>query len=85
MLPLDVIEELSVTVRWAAFPTTIARDYLARGPGYTTSLARQYFVTPRTVVSWVEKARARGILSAAPGSGTVGGHLQKKSTKRRKG
>ena len=57
------------------FLTTIAREYLARGRGYAASLADEYFVTPRTVVSWVEKARARGILSAPPSSGAVGGRL----------
>jgi len=61
------------------FLTTIAREYLARGRGYATSLAYEYFVTPRTVVSWVEKARARGILSAPPSSGATGGHLLVKS------
>lgn len=57
------------------FLTTIAREYLARGRGYAASLAREYFVTPRTVVSWVEKARERGILSPPPSSGSVGGRL----------
>jgi hypothetical protein len=57
------------------FLTTIAREYLARGRGYAASLAHEYFVTPRTVVSWVEKARTRGLLSAAPGPGATGGHL----------
>ncbi len=57
------------------FLTTIAREYLARGRGYAASLAHEYFVTPRTVVSWVEKARARGILSAPPSTGATGGHL----------
>lgn len=57
------------------FLTAIAREYLTRGRGYATSLAHEYFVTPRTVVSWVEKARARGILSAPPSSGSAGGHL----------
>jgi len=57
------------------FLTTIAREYLARGRGYTASLADEYFVTPRTVVSWVEKARTRGLLSAAPGPGATGGRL----------
>lgn len=57
------------------FLTTIAREYLARGRGYAASLAEEYFVTPRTVVSWVEKARARGILSPPPSSGSAGGHL----------
>lgn len=60
------------------FLTTIAREYLARGRGYAASIADEYFVAPRTVVSWVEKARERGILSAAPRSGAVGGHLRTK-------
>jgi hypothetical protein len=60
------------------FLTAIAAEYVARGRGYAASLAHEYFVTPRTVVSWVEKARARGILSAATGSGAVSGHLLKK-------
>ena len=64
------------------FLTAIAREYLARGRGYAASLAHEYFVTPRTVVSWVEKARARGILSAPPGSGSVGGHLLTKPGRR---
>lgn len=66
------------------FLTTIAREYLARGRGYAASLAQEYFVTPRTVVSWVEKARERAILSPPPGIGTVGGHLLSKPTKRGK-
>ncbi len=57
------------------FLTTIAREYLARGRGYAASLAEEYVVTPRTVVSWVEKARTRGILSAPPTTGATGGHL----------
>lgn len=38
----------------------------------------EYFVSPRTVVSWVEVARARGILIAPPSSGATGGHLLNK-------
>ncbi len=57
------------------FLVTIAREYLVRGRGYAASLADEYFVTPRTVVSWVEKARAREILSPPPSSGATGGHL----------
>ena len=40
------------------FLTTIAREYLARGRGYAASLADEYFVSPRTAISWVEKARS---------------------------
>ncbi len=57
------------------FLTTIAREYLARGRGYAASLAAEYSVTPRAVVSWVEKARARGLLTAPPTRGAVGGKL----------
>lgn len=62
------------------FLTTIAREYLARRRGYAASLAHEYFVSPRTVVSWVEKARARGILSAPPTRGAAGGQLMAKPT-----
>lgn len=34
---------------------TIAREYLVRGRGYAVSLGRDHFVTPRTVISRVEK------------------------------
>lgn len=64
------------------FLTTIAREYLARGRGYAASLAQEYFVTSRTVVSWVEKARGRGILTAPPTRGATGGHLVGNPTSR---
>lgn len=57
------------------FLEAIAREYLIRGRGYAASLALEYFVSPRTVISWVEKARARGMLSAPPRRGAVGGEL----------
>jgi hypothetical protein len=57
------------------FLETIAREYLVRGRGYAASLASEYVVSPRTVVSWVEKARARGMLSAPPRRGAVGGEM----------
>ena len=63
------------------FLNTIAREYLVRGRGYAISLAREYYVTPRTVVSWVEKARARGLLSSPPSRGAVGGALVTKRTR----
>ena len=40
--------------------------------GYAATLAQAYQVSPRTVVSWVEKARARGILTATT-PGVAGG------------
>ncbi len=45
------------------FLTTIAREYTLRGRGYAASLAKEYVVSPRTVVSWIEKARTRGLLT----------------------
>lgn len=57
------------------FLTTIAREYLARGRGYAASLATECVVSPRTVVSWIGKARARGLLSAPPVRGAAGGQL----------
>lgn len=55
-----------------AFLEDIVRRYLALGRGYADVLAREYVVSRRTVISWVEKARQRGILSAAD-QGKVGG------------
>lgn len=47
----------------------IAREYLSIGRGYATSMAIARGVSRRTVVSWVERARQRGILTrVAPGS-----------------
>lgn len=47
----------------------IAREYLSIGRGYATSMAISRGVSRRTVVSWVEKARQRGILTrVSPGS-----------------
>ena len=63
------------------FLTTIAREYLARGRGYAASLSQEYFVTPRTVVSWIEKARARGLLSSPAKIGAVGGELIPKASR----
>jgi hypothetical protein len=57
-----------------AFLAEVSRRYLAHGRGYAAALALQYQVSPRTVVSWVEKARARGILSSTK-PGVAGGNL----------
>jgi hypothetical protein len=46
---------------------------------FLTTSADEYFVTPGTVVSWVEKASARGILSAPPAKGAAGDHLLTKA------
>lgn len=63
------------------FLEEIAREYLAIGRGYATAIGRERQVTPRTVVSWVEKARRRGILTRVP-KGGIGGQIVPR-TKRR--
>ena len=57
------------------FLTTIAREYTLRGRGYAASLAEEYVVSPRTVVSWIEKARTRGLLTRPTTPGVVGGQI----------
>ncbi len=59
-----------------AFLEDVARRYLATGRGYASKLAREYHVSERTVVSWVEKARRRGILGPTT-PGRAGGQLTK--------
>lgn len=52
----------------------IARDYLALGRGYAKTIADSRGVSRRTVVSWIEKARNRGILTSE-GIGVHGGAI----------
>jgi hypothetical protein len=59
----------------------IAREYLAIGRGYAKAMSAERKVSERTVVSWVEKARHRGILSRVP-AGSVGGQIVPKSKRR---
>ena len=40
----------------------LAREYVEVGRGYARIIAEQRGVSPRTVVSWVEKARKRGFI-----------------------
>jgi len=56
------------------FLESIVREYLACGRGYAKTMARHYSVSPRTVVSWIEKARRRGILSPVR-QGAHGGEI----------
>lgn len=56
------------------FLEDIAREYLVRGRGYAASMAAERFVSKRTVVSWIEKARARGILTMVD-KGSHGGRI----------
>jgi hypothetical protein len=60
------------------FLEDVARQYVIIGRGYAKALAERYQVTPRTVVGWIEKARARGILSSTQ-SGRAGGEFVARS------
>lgn len=60
------------------FLEDVARRYLDLGRGYSAAIAAERDVSPRTAISWVEKARARGILSASK-PGAHGGHIVPKS------
>lgn len=60
------------------FLEDVARRYLDLGRGYAAAIAAERDVSPRTAVSWIEKARARGILSASR-PGAHGGHIVPKS------
>lgn len=59
----------------------IAREYLAIGRGYAKAIASERQVSQRTVVSWVEKARERGILTRVP-PGSIGGEIVPSSKRR---
>ena len=60
-----------------AFLEVIAVRYLRLGRGYAKAIAAERNVSPRTVVSWIEKARERGILTGtSPGS--MGGSLARR-------
>lgn len=54
------------------FLEEIAREYLIHGRGYAKAMAAERQVSPRTVISWVEKARRRGILTRVPAGGFGG-------------
>jgi len=64
-----------------AFLEDIAREYLTIGRGYAQAIARERQVSARTVVSWVEKARRKGILTRVP-AGSIGGHIVPRSKRR---
>lgn len=57
------------------FLQEIAEEYVRLGRGYAKRMAMERQVSPRTVVSWVVKARERGILGPAPKPGAAGGAL----------
>lgn len=86
-LPLTGFPEAATLDRPPNEPLTdqfleeIAREYLTIGRGYAKAIAAERHVSQRTVVSWVEKARRRGILSGVrPGS--YGGQIVPKSRRR---
>lgn len=60
------------------FLEEIAREYLELGRGYARVIAAERQVSERTVVSWVEKARRRGILTRVP-AGSYGGRIVPRS------
>ncbi|MCB0917281.1 MAG: hypothetical protein KDC39_01790 [Actinobacteria bacterium] len=57
------------------FLERIAREYLEAGRGYSAAFAAKYGISRRSAVRWVEKARARGILSRPATPGAVGGQI----------
>jgi hypothetical protein len=57
-----------------SFLEDIAQQYLKIGRGYAKEIARVHGVSERTVVSWIEKARKRRILSEVH-PGQYGGHI----------
>ena len=57
------------------FLERIASEYLEAGRGYSAVFAAKYGISRRSAVRWVEKARARGILSRPSTPGAVGGRI----------
>ena len=57
------------------FLREIAEEYVRLGRGYAKRMALERNVSPRTVVSWVVRARERGILGPAPKPGAAGGDV----------
>ena len=56
------------------FLEEVTQQYLSIGRGYAREIAKQRGVSERTVVSWIQKARKRGILSPVK-PGQYGGEL----------
>lgn len=65
------------------FLVEIARRYLEIGRGYAHTIAFERGVSARTATSWIEKARARGILSRVR-RGSHGGKVSAASTRHRR-
>lgn len=54
------------------FLAEIAEEYLRQGRGYAKAMAGRYRTSERTIRSWIDKARQRGVLGPAPGKGKAG-------------
>lgn len=65
------------------FLERVAKDYLQVGRGYPTVLGEKYGAPERTVVRWMQQARARGIITHPPRVGAVGGTLIPRSKRKR--
>lgn len=68
------IDRKSTNALSDGFLEEVARQYVEIGRGYAHVIAQQRGVSERTVVSWVQKARKRGILSPVK-PGQYGGRV----------
>ena len=59
------LERTNLTRLTDEFLEDIAEQYRRLGRGYAAKIAHQKGVSRRTVVSWIEKARSRGIIGKA--------------------
>ncbi len=66
------------------FLEQVARGYLEAGRGYPAVLGEKYGAPQRTVVRWMQLARARGIITHPPRVGAVGGTLVPKSQRKKR-
>jgi hypothetical protein len=57
------------------FLEDLAHEYLTQGRGYSSRLAAAHSVSPRTIVSWIEKARRAGILTPVRPGQYGGAHV----------
>jgi len=83
--PIAAYVDRSITTRLTdEFLEEIAARYVALGRGYATAIASERQVSRRTAISWVEKARERGILTPTT-PGAVGGTLVVRPSSRHSG
>ena len=74
------IERMPTNALSVEFLEEVARQYLDIGRGYAGIIAKQRGVSKRTVVSWVQKARRRGILTPVR-KGSRGGRILPKAAR----